>query len=230
MDLALYGRVLRRFWGLVAVGLTLAVVLSILSVASVSSHGLSYRSKVMWQSTTKLLLTRDGKPFAAPTVYAQLTELYSELANSDPVRRSMLKAGAGKDWKVTATPVVPTSNPYAALPVILLAGEAPTPRDALKATKLGRQAFIDYVSGLKGSAGIEVLTSATPPTVAVPRSKTLPIIVFLAMLSATFALALILENTRPARATFEYRLREPAVSEAGRDREPAVALSSHSSR
>jgi hypothetical protein len=142
----------------------------------------------------------------------------------------MRKAGAPKDWKVTATPVVPTSNPYAALPVISLAGEAPTPREAVKATVLGRKAFLDYVSRLKGSAGIQVLQNATPPKLAVPRSKTLPIIVFLAMLSATFALALILENTRPARATFEYRLREPGVGEAGSDREPAVALSSRSLR
>lgn len=211
-------------------GLTLAVALAIFSVAHVSSDGLSYRSAEVWQSTTTLLLTRHGNTFAAPTSYSPLTDLYSQLANSDAVRKGMLKAGAAKDWKITATPVAPTFNPGAVLPVISLAGEASTPRDAVKATKLGREAFLEYVSRQKGSAGIEVIQNATPPKLAVPRSKTLPIIVFLAMLSATIALAFILENTRPARATFEYRLREPVVGEAGMDREPAVALSSHSSR
>ena len=163
MDLALYGRVLRRFWWLVLGGLTLAVALTILSVARVSSDGLSYRSDEVWQSTTTLLLTRKGNTFAAPTSYSPLTDLYSQLANSDAVRRSMLKAGADKDWKITATPVPPTFNPGAVLPVISLAGEAPTPREAIKATVLGRQAFLNYVSRQKGSAGIEVLQNATRP-------------------------------------------------------------------
>ena len=206
-------------------GLTLAVALTILSVARVSSNGLSYRSDEVWKSTTTLLLTRKGNAFAAPANYAPLTDLYSQLANSDAVRKSMLKAGAHKDWKITATPVAPTFNPGAVLPVIELAGEAPTPRGAVKATVLGREAFLDYISGQKGSAGIEVLQNATKPTLAVPRSKTLPIITFLAILSATFALAFILENVRPARTTvlaFE--------GEAGREREPTVALTSRSSR
>ena len=139
---------------LVLGGLTLAVALAILSVARVSSDGLSYRSDEVWKSTTTLLLTRKGNTFAAPMAYSPLTDLYSRLANSDAVRRSMLKAGAHKDWKITATPVAPTFNPGAVLPVIELAGEAPTPRDAVKATVLGRQAFLDYISEQKGSAGI----------------------------------------------------------------------------
>ena len=210
---------------LVLGGLTLAVALATLSVARVSSDGLSYRSDEVWKSTTTLLLTRKGNAFAAPMAYSPLTDLYSRLANSDVVRRSMLKAGAHKDWKITATPVAPTFNPGAVLPVIELAGEAPTPREAVKATVLGRQAFLDYVSEQKGSAGIQVLQNATKPTLAVPRSKTLPIIMFLAMLSATFALAFILENVRPARTTvlaFD--------GEAGTDREQTVALTSRSSR
>jgi hypothetical protein len=210
---------------LVLVGLMLAVALAILSVARVSSDGLSYRSDQVWQSTTTLLLTRKGDPFAEPTAYSPLTDLYSQLANSDAVRRSMLKAGAHKDWKITATPIAPTFNPGAVLPVISLAGQAPTPRDAVKATVIGRQAFLNYVSQQNGSAGIEVLQNATRPTLVVGRSKTLPIILFLAVLSATFALAFILENVRPRHATV------PAFKgEAGRDRERAVALSSHSSR
>ena len=46
MDLALYGRVLRRFGPLVATGVILAAGLAILSLARVTSHGLSYRKPV----------------------------------------------------------------------------------------------------------------------------------------------------------------------------------------
>src|SRR5262245_47859348 len=214
----------------------LAMARAVVSVARVSSAGVSYRSKEVWQSTTTLLLTRKGNPFSAPTVYSPLTDLYSQLANSDAVRRSMLKTGAHKDWTITATPIAPTFNPGAVLPVISLAGRAPTPGEAVKATILGREAFLNYVSEQNGSAGIEVLQNATRPTLAVPRSKTLPIILFLAVLSATFALAFILENIRPRRATVPAfkgeagRDQELRVGDPGRDREPAVVLSSHSSR
>ena len=67
-------------------GLTLASALAILSVARVSSDGLSYRSDEVWESTTTLLLTRKGNTFAAPMAYSPLTDLYSRLANSDAVR------------------------------------------------------------------------------------------------------------------------------------------------
>jgi hypothetical protein len=219
VDLALYGRVLWRFRWLVLLGLLLAAALTVLSVARVSRDGLSYRSAEVWKSTSTLLLTRNGKTFAEPSAYSPLVDLYAQLANSDAVRKSMLRAGAHSDWKVTAAPVPPTLNPTAVLPVLALTGEAATPRDAVRATVLGRQAFVRYVSAQKGAAGIRVLQSATRPTLAVPRSKTLPIIVFLAMLSATVALAFVLENLRPATAQVEAIKPKPAsVTSAARGR------------
>jgi hypothetical protein len=200
MDLALYGRVFKRFWWLVLGGLALGIALSIFSVARVSPNGLTYRSQELWKSTSTVLLTQNGKTFSQPGTYSPLTDLYAQLANSDAVRKGMLEAGADKNWTFTAAPVPPTLNPTAVLPVIALTGQAPTAADAVKATVLGRTAFVDYVSRQKGAARIEVLQNATRPTLALPRKKTLPIIVFLAMLSATVALAFILENLRPARA------------------------------
>jgi hypothetical protein len=219
MDLALYGRVLRRFWWLVLGGLLLGIALSIFSVAHVSRDGLTYRSQEVWKSTSTVLLTQNGKTFAQPGTYSPLTDLYAQLANSDAVRKGMLRAGANKTWTLTATPVTPASNPTAVLPVLSLTGEAPTPAEAVKATVLGRKAFVDYVSRQKGAAGIDVLQNATRPTLAVPRSKTLPIIVFLAMLSATFALAFVLENLRPARAKVStLKVKRPAPVSAARTR------------
>ena len=60
MDLSLYGRVIWRFRWLVALGLILAIALSVLSIAKVSSHGLSYRKHEIWQSSSTVLLTQHG--------------------------------------------------------------------------------------------------------------------------------------------------------------------------
>ena len=217
MDLSLYGRVLWRFRWLVALGLILAVALSLLSVAKVSSRGLSYRKHEVWQSSTTVLLTQHGFPWgravvppaqtgatAGPGWLAGLTQLYAQFANSDQVKALMLRDGASKNWTLTAAPVVPPGS-SSALPVIALAGLAYTPAGAVQATLLGRTAFLQYVKGQQASADIpnnervdlQVLQNLTPPIVVQSRKKTLPIVIFLAVLSATIGLAFILENARP---------------------------------
>ena len=68
MDLSLYGRVIWRFRWLVVLGLILAIALAVLSVAKVSSHGLSYRKHEVWQSSTTVLLTQHGFPWGRAVV------------------------------------------------------------------------------------------------------------------------------------------------------------------
>jgi hypothetical protein len=241
MDLSLYGRVLWRFRWLVLLGLILAVFLAVLSVAKISSHGVSYRKPAIYQSSTTLLLTQNGFPwgrtmfpgtnslgvsseFADPTRFSSLTDLYSQFANSDEVRELMLQAGAPLTWSVEATPVQATSS-TGILPVISLAGRADTPSGAIRATQIGRLAFLKYVTDQQNLANIpksqridiQVLQQATPPSVVQPHKKTLPIVVFLAVMSATIGLALILENLRPvprpvAIAPAERAALEPAAA------------------
>jgi hypothetical protein len=217
MDLSLYGRVLWRFRWLVATGLILAILLSVLSVAKVSSHGLSYRKHEVWQSSSTVLLTQHGfiwgRAVVPPTEAGStsgpgwlsgLTELYAQFANSDQVKVLMLRDGASKDWTLTATPVIPSGS-SSALPVIALTGLAYSPSGAVKATLAGRTAFLQYVQSQQALASIpnnqrvdlQVLQNVTPPVVVQPRKKTLPIVIFLAVLSATIGLAFILENARP---------------------------------
>jgi hypothetical protein len=196
----------------------------VLSVAKVSSSGIVYRKPEVWQSTSTVLLTQHGFPwgratlpsaevgagseFADPTRFASLTDLYSQFANSDQVKRLMRSHGAPKTWKLLATPVQP-ANPNSTLPVILLAGQAYTPSDAVKATLIGRSAFLQYVAEQQHSAAIpqdqridiQTIQSATKPKVFLPRKKTLPIVILLAVLSATFGLAFVLENLRPRGAS-----------------------------
>ncbi len=242
MDLSLYGKVLWRFRKLVIGGVVFAILLSILSVAKVTSGGLVYRKPEVWQSTSTVLLTQHGFPwgratlpssevgqgseFADPTRFASLTDLYSQFANSDQVKAMMRRRGAPKTWKLLATPVQP-ANPSSTLPVILLAGQADTPGDAVKATLLGRSAFLEYVAqeqrsaDIPGSQRIDIQTiqSATIPKVFLPRKKTLPIVILLAVLSATFGLAFVLENLRPRAAPV--KIAASPVQQQGTQRRPA---------
>jgi hypothetical protein len=223
VDLALYGRVLWRFRTLVVGGSALAIALSVLSVAKITSHGLVYRSPEVWQSTSTVLLTQHGFPwgratlpgsevgagsqYADPTRFSSLTDLYSQFANSDQVKQILRRDGAKKSWKLLAKPVEPT-NPASALPVILLTGQANSPAEAVSATVLGRKAFLEYVAEEQAGAAIpenqridiQTIQSATKPTIFTPRKKTLPIVILLAVLSATFALAFVFENLRPLEA------------------------------
>jgi hypothetical protein len=217
MDISLYGRVIWRFRWLVLLGLILAIALAVLSVAKVSSHGLSYRKHQVWQSSTTVLITQRGfiwgRTVVPPTAggatggpgwLSGLTGLYAQFANSDQVKTLMLRDGASKDWTLTAAPVIPSGS-SSALPVIALAGLAYTPAGAVRATLVGRTAFLQYVKSQQAQAAIpnnervdlQVLQNVTPPVVVQPRKKTLAIVVFLAVMTAAIGLAFVLENARP---------------------------------
>ena len=61
---------------------------------------------------------------------------------------------------------------------------------------------------------LQVLQNATAPILLQPRKKTLPIVILLAVLSATIGLAFILENARP-RVTPVTTLAAPEPVEHG---------------
>jgi len=217
MDLALYGRVLRRFWPLVVTGVILAAALAVLSLVRVTSDGVSYRKPQVWQSQASLLLDSPGFPWgrtlvpgsgtSTPPQYVNLsglTDLYSQFANSDQVKRIMREDGAPKSWTITAAPVVPTI-PGATLPVIALSGRANSAGDAVSAVEYGRRALVEYVKTQEQlgkipanqRVNLKSMQRATPPVVVQPRKKTLAVVVFVAVAIATFGLAFLLENLRP---------------------------------
>lgn len=218
MDFALYGRVLRRFWPLVATGVILAAALALLSLVRVTSHGFSYRKPAVWQSQAVLLLTQPGFPYGRTVIpaagtgstapqymnLAGLTDLYSQFANGDEVRRLMREEGAPSGSSITAAPAVPTIQ-GADLPVIGLSGRGNSASEAIAAVEYGRRALVEYVERRQQSAKIptnqrislQVVQRATPPVVVEPRKKTLAVVVFAALVIATIGLAFILENLRP---------------------------------
>jgi hypothetical protein len=220
MDLALYARVLWRFRLVVLAGLILAVALAGLAMAKITPHGLRYRNPVVWQSQATLLITQQGfpegralfppaqqgktYPFADTGRFANLTELYAQLASSDDVKLLMLREGAPRDETIGAAPLQPT-NPSLPLPMLALFGYGTSAAKAVQAAELGTKAFSGYIDGQQQAAGIpltqrvamKVVRSVTPPIVFKPRKKTLPIVVFIAVMSAVVALAFVLENLQP---------------------------------
>ena len=114
MDLVLYASIIRRFWLIAVSGLILALALSILSLVRISPKGIAYRHPSVWQSQTSLLLTQRSFPWGRavlpanlnPSLFASLTSLYVEFANSDGVKAIMRAKGAAKTWKLAAAPVL----------------------------------------------------------------------------------------------------------------------------
>jgi len=220
VDIALYSKVIWRFRLLFAVGLIFAAFLSVFSVASIGRHGVHYRKPLVWQSTTTLLLTQnkgfpEGRailppasaqqtyPYADTGRLAFLAELYTKFATSDAVRALLKRSDAAKASISAAT--VQGSSQNILLPLIAISGDGSSAKQAEKYATLGARAFATYMTENQAKAGIpldqrvdiRVLQAAAPATVLQPRKKTLPIVAFIAVLAATFALAFILENLRP---------------------------------
>jgi hypothetical protein len=173
---------------------------------------------MVWQSQAVLLLNAPGFPYgrtlipagtnnSTPPQYmnlAGLTDLYSQFANGDDVKRLMRAEGAPKTWSITGAPAVPTIT-GADLPVISLSGRANSAKEAVLAVEYGRRALVEYVGRQQQMAKIpkdqrinlQIVQRASAPVVFQPRKKTLAVVVFAAVIAATLGLAFILENVRP---------------------------------
>lgn len=225
MDFQLYARVLWRFKLFVVLGLMLAIALATLSLVRVSPERLTYRQSELWSSSTRLLVTQQGFPWgrllaqdpslseeaakslgiplADPNRLNNLTILYAELATSDPVLRLMRRAGPIRG-KILVTPVVVQDGRYT-LPLIDIVAIATSPRGAMKLAIRSANAFQTYltqqqrVNNIPDADRVVVQQVLRPRGAKIfqPRSKTMPIVVFLAVMFATVGLAFLLENLRP---------------------------------
>jgi hypothetical protein len=235
MDFRLYARVLWRFRLIVMLGLIIGLLLSVLSMARISSHGLTYRQAELWSSTTRLGVTQQGFPWgrlfatepaapgqeppsaaeqaarlgipiADPNRLNNLAVLYAELATSDPVRALMRRDGPIRG-KIIATPLVVGDNRIM-LPLIDVTAIASTRRGAYELALRSATALESYVRDQQRTNNVPdsdrvVIQEVQRPKgadVFQPRSKTMPIVVFLAVLLATVGLAFLLENLRPRTA------------------------------
>jgi hypothetical protein len=166
-----------------------------------------------------------GIPQADPNRLNTLAVLYAELATSDPVRSIMRSAGAlplcdreayvgtfleaeaaRRCGNIIATPVVVGDN-RVALPLVDLVAIAPSPTAAVRLAQRSADAFATYIRRQQRANKVPVndrvvvqqLVHPKPPTVYRPRPKTLPIVVFLAVMFATVGLVFLLENLEVRR-------------------------------
>lgn len=190
------------------------------------SPKISYRESETWASKTRLLITEPGfqigklslaspypssttastSPVASPQSLASLAQSYVELGNSDAVQ-ALLMRDHTVHGTMTVTPEYAGQNNSVTLPVVDVNGLGPTAADAAHTAQRGTAVFVAYfkqqqrLNGVppKNRVELELLNKATPTAaqILVKRKKTLPIVVFVAVMTAALGLAFILENLRP---------------------------------
>jgi hypothetical protein len=133
--------------------------------------------------------------------------IYSELADSDAVKaQTHLKPA--KTEKVVTSPYAPAgSPPGTVLPMVALSAEASSPSRAANLINSRIAAFQRSLIAQQSKADmnkhkrvvVQVLRNGDPRTAVVisGKKKTLPIVVFLAVMIAITGLAFMLENMRP---------------------------------
>jgi hypothetical protein len=168
--------------------------------------------------------TQDGDvPQADPNRLNTLAALYAELATSDPVRKLVAQSGtiplceeegvsetaetsSEKCGRLAASPVVVGDN-RVTLPFIDLTAIAPSATKAMNLAQDSADAFRRYIRTQQivnnvpadDRVIVEQLVRPKPAEVARPRSKTMPVVVFLAVMLATIGLAFLLENMKPRK-------------------------------
>jgi hypothetical protein len=230
VDLGLYARVLWRFRLLMVAGVVLALVLASVSFFRVGFDGLqpvlTHRQAEKWQNLSTLVITQQGfpegralfppaptpepgdedpepYPYASLGRFTSLVDLYAQMANSDAVKKIMLRDGP-LVGSVQAVPIPPATQGGAS-PLIAIIGKGTTLERATTMTKRGTRGLLTYLEQQQARTRIppdervrvRVLREADQPLLLEGRKKTLPIIVFLTIMSATVGLAFVLENARP---------------------------------
>jgi hypothetical protein len=238
VDLGVFFRVIWRFKVVVAIGFVLALTLATLSLARVDFKGgsppLSYREKEQWQSYTTLIISPRGFPWGRsvfslefdPSRFATLATIYANLAQSDAVKRIMVRDWNVQQGAIEAQPVLSSPNNSSAppLPLMTIAATTSSARSSTAVAERATAAFLDFLRAEQSDNGIPAnkrvvvaeIKHATQPVLLKGRSKTTPVAVFLAVMIAFIGLAFVLENLRP-------RVRE--VPQEARDdhHDPVVA-------
>jgi hypothetical protein len=251
MDLRLIMRVLWRFRLLVLGGFCVATLLAVLSVVRIDPGGsptFSYRGTETWIASSRLFVTEPGFPWGRrlinpigddgsapstqsdPNRFTGLAVLYSNFADSDPVRRLLQKDGPFKS-KIAASPV-PADSDGNPLPIIEVSATGTSPLGAILNTRRASNALVAFIEGEQRANGIAVrdrvileqIDSPRKPVLVAGRPKVVPVFIFVFIMGLTIGLALLLENLRPAAAPADIRVEDAAAtpeSAATRLRMPA---------
>lgn len=215
MDMQLVGQVLWRHRRVVAAGLGLAIVLAAFSMVRIGGSGLSYRQDQQWATTSKILVTQAGFPegrvVSTDTVdgsrFTSLADLYASFVDTDPVKQLILAQGAKIKGKVAAATITSDGNSNEQLPIIGITGIAATANDSILVTRRATNALLQYIQQQQNDANIapknrvmvQLIQSPGKTKMVRGRPMTLPIIVFLGVMSLALGLVFVLENLARSR-------------------------------
>jgi hypothetical protein len=180
MDLGRFLSVAWRFRVLLALGILLATLVSVASLARIGVNGLSpsltYREQESWTSASTLFITQSGFPWgrailddmitienegAAPTTvpkygdpgrYSGLAALYAELAKSDGVQAAVMKNS--RPGEFVEPMVVQSPGANTALPLMTLKAFGPTPESATDVAQRASKAFRQFLDRQQAQNGI----------------------------------------------------------------------------
>jgi hypothetical protein len=215
MDLQLFARVVWRFRLVVMAGFCFASLLAVLSYVKVGPDGISYRADESWKTYAQLRLELDdprsaprgaagGDAYSLTAVQQQWLAgraiLYSRLASSDRVRALIGNTAAGSG--ISAAPLPAIDGEADVLPIIVLVGTAGSADGSRTITLRGADALSRFIVAQQRAADdlavrVSLIRKPYETQLSQGRPKTLPIVVFLTVMLATFGLAFVLENLRP---------------------------------
>jgi hypothetical protein len=235
MSLELYARVLWRFRVLVLAGLAVAILLAGMAMFKLPSLEYR-QAETWQSSATMLItqegfpegrtvlpgaggpatapegeedVAEDEGPqqvFADPARLANISLLYAQLANSDPVQQAVKRQALENGLNPgTVTAIAVQEVGIGPLPLLRFDGTAASAGDAKATTATAVDAFKRWVARSQAGADIlqqdrislKVLQEPGAPVVTVPRKKTMPVMIFLTVMIITCGLAFLLENLRP---------------------------------
>jgi hypothetical protein len=241
VDLQLFVGVIRRHRAIVIVGVVLAVLLAFFSYVRIAGledwkPTLQYREDEQWQSQNRVLLTLPGFSSGSTLLHsgasaeaiqraedrlASQTVLFAGLVTGDPVT-AIVKRSGPIHGRVVAQ-AAQAAGGTATLPIVAITAVAPSAAGANDLANRYAEALSEYVESgqstgdvsLRQRVSLQTLNRADRAELAAPRSRTLPVIVLLAVLSATIGLAFVLENVR----------NRPPTAGTGVDQKSAIVIS-----
>lgn len=187
---------------------------------------LSYRQGEEYEAATIVFVTQSGFPWgrtvpqylpgdsakAKPSVpvadadrLATLTALYAQLATGDAIRKQLPGVDDERTRvRVEPVPAPPYVNP-AILPLLRVTATTTTPEGAIALANRATDMFRTWLDARQRGARIppgervalEVVDRPAKAKLTGHRSMTLPFVIFLGLLSATFGVVFVVENLDP---------------------------------
>lgn len=177
-------------------------------------------------ATTPPLASRSGIPVVDPGRFNALAILYAELATSDPVRLLMRRDGPVRG-QIIAT-ALRDDRSGTLLPMIDFAAISTSPQGAMMLALRGADALNTFLARQQRANNVPAADRVVVQTIVQPRgarlfqprSKTMPIVVFLVVMFAIVGLVFLLESIKP-RAGALSAPREPDLANTARQRRSA---------